>query len=743
MYQDSAEYAREKINNLLIAVSNIAMFLPHFFSVRQLMQSLFKPWKNISSPRPKGGENLNDWFSRFMFNIISSGMGFMMRVSLLGAYVFVLVAYVFMLPGLMAIYLVSIPLRYSLYRVQKPEDVRKTELRKQFLETRLIDGKNEESVSAWFEWYYNNYIHTKPWWSLSRLMSIPPMARDWSYGYTPSLDQYGEEITLAKPHYHLLVDRQTEIAAMEQILSKSQEHNCLIVGEEGVGKHTIVEGLAKKIYEGKCAAVLNFRRIIKLDMEKIISGSTDFSQKENLLKNILTEAQDAGNIIILIDHIESYIVSGENSIDLSQIIADFARSDRLQFIGISSSSAYQRHISQHEKINLLFQKIDVAEISAQSALLIVLSTIFDFEKRLKILIPYETAKESVDKSNFYITDTPFPEKALQLLDEACVYATQTLKAQKVLPDMVDAVLTAKTHIPVVLDATTKDKLLNLETLLKSKIVEQDEGIEMLASTLRKSLVAHENRRKPLASLLFLGPTGVGKTETAKAIAEVFFGGADHMIRLDMALFQNKNDIPTLIGSVATGEPGQLTAQIHHKPYAVLLIDEIEKADHDLLNIFLTMLDEGYYTDGFGKRVDCKNLIIIATSNAGADMIFQLIQETQHLDKNTLLNHLVEHKIFLPEFINRFDGIALYKPLTKQGVSEIARRTLSNIADIIFHEHEARVTFSDEFIQAMVEKGYDPAFGARNLTRIVRDEVEDKMAKLILENKLAKGDTITF
>ena len=285
----------------------------------------------------------------------------------------------------------------------------------------------------------------------------------------------------------------------------------------------------------------------------------------------------------------------------------------------------------------------------------------------------------------------------------------------------------------------KEKLINLEDLLKDSIVEQEEAINKLSSSLRRSFLLLGKRKKPLASFLFLGPTGVGKTETAKAIAQTFFSAADrenlnYLIRFDMSEYQSKSDIPKLIGDSIYHEPGQLSKAIRENPYGVLLLDEIEKADHDLLNIFLTILDEGYFTDGEGKRVDCKNLVIIATSNAAASEIYQ--------NKNiSIMDYLIEHHVFSPEFLNRYDGVVVFRPLSEESIFKIANKMIEKIVDDIQSMYGIKVKISEKTLENIVSKSKDSRFGARNLDRVIRDDVEDKISKLILQGKASEKDMI--
>ena len=736
------DFVKQKNLELITAVTNYFIFLPYFFSVRQLLKTMFRPWKNIISPRPKVTESINDWFSRLFFNLISSLLGACMRTSIIGIYLTIQVGLVVFLPFIVVSHFLALPARYFLHLLQKPTDIIKNQMKTEFVQKRCLEPGNREIVSAWFEKYYLTYVKKLPWWDLKQLLSTPPLARDWTSGYTPTLDLYGEDITLLKPHYINLIDREKEISEIEQILSKSDEHNCLLVGPEGVGKHTIIEGLAKRIYDGKSSPLLIFKRIIKIDIEQILSKSTDFVNREQLLKNIFIEAANATGVIILIDKFDKYISGGDDRINLTDAIASFAKSPSLQIIGITTPYSYEKYVTRNETIKILFEKVDVYEIRKEDAREILMMSAPNFEKRYGVTIPYETIVSLINKSDFYITNIPFPEKAIDLLDEICVYANHSKKTL-LTPDMIDEVLTRKTHAPVKLDQTFKDKLVTLEEELKKNIIAQDEGVNALATTLRKSFVAGINRKKPLATLLFLGPTGVGKTETAKVINNIIFGHDKSLLRFDMSLFQTKYDIPNLIGSQEANIPGLLTSVIREQPYGVLLIDEIEKADKDLLNIFLTILDEGYFTDGFGEKVNCKNLIVVATSNAGADFINQMMQQKKDLDSPTLINYLIEKQIYVPEFLNRFDGIVVYKPLDKSALYIIASRIIADVAARLEAEHQVKVQVSQGFIGTLIDKGYNPAFGARELDRVIRTELEDKLAKLILENKLKKGEIINF
>lgn len=785
MRMSFSDYFKVSWQNFKEGLINVTLFLPYFFSVSTLFKTMFAPWKNLTSKKNLVGFTFSEWFDRFMFNFISRGMGFFMRISIIFFYLITMCLYIISVPIAGILFFIFVPFSYQLYRLSKTEDEMKAALKTEFMTTHLLQQENSAKVEEWFEQYYARHYHRLQWWKLSNLYSTPPLARDWASGYTPTLDQFTTDLASTTYQRRLshMVDREKEIDQIERVLSKSDEANVVLVGEEGVGKHTIVDALAKKIYEGKTNSLLMYKRILKLDMEKILTQYIDAKQREAFLKELLIEATDAKNIILFIDNFDKYISYGQDRIDMTTIIEEYARTAHLQVIGVTTPFFYQKYVVQNDKINRIFTKVEVYEVSKEEATQILLDTFEIFEMRYSITIPYETIINAIDKSDFYITAIPFPEKSMQLIDSSCVYVTEKTKTknnQKIIlqPQIIDAVLGEKTHIPTTLDDTLKNKLLQLESLLVQRIVNQGEAVKEVASTLRRSFILMGKRRKPLAAFLFLGPTGVGKTETAKAIADVFFGSENYLMRFDMSNFQSQNDIEKLIGSIETGNPGLLTKAVREQPYGVLLLDELEKADKNLLNIFLTILDEGYYTDGFGKRVDCKNLVIIATSNAGADQIYsdnykvssvlhKLEEQSSTNQKDNvmlnddfsrseassetsirntsdkLINYLIEQKIYTPEFLNRFDGVIAFNKLENEGMYTIAKAKLQTVISELYQLYKIKVNVSDSTLQNLIKTHYNPNFGARDMDRILRQELEDKIAKMILSGEAKEGGTINL
>lgn len=748
MKKDLSAYIKKHTQDFFESVFNMFLFFPYFFSFSPLLSTLFLPWKNIIARKTQRGFSFSEWAGRTFFNLISSLIGFTMRVSIILFYLLFQSLYTALIPFFIAGYFITLPLAVLKFSLEKTDEEKKAILKAAFLKTHCLKEENAPAVAEWFESFYLQHVQKKAWWKLENLFTIPPLGRDWAVGYTPILDEFAEDLTSAAYQSRIrnVIGRKNEIKQVEQILIKNEEANVLIVGEEGVGKHTIVDALAKRIYEGQTVSLLAYKRVLKPNMEKILTTFTDQQQRESFLEGLFSEAAEARNVILVIENLDKYVAFGQGRIDLSLPVEKYGKTSTIQFIGISTPFFYQRFIFSNDKINRIFSKIDVAEISADEARKTLMEVAYMYEGRNNVLIPYETILDTIDKSEFYITAIPFPEKAFNLLDLACAHFNQTRKNENkvppvIMPAEIDTVLSEKTHIPTRLTDDMRKKLVDLEKLLGGRVIQQDEAIGKLASAMRRSFILLGKRKKPLASFLFLGPTGVGKTETAKALADIFFGDNKYLVRFDMSLYQSLDDIKTLIGSIESGAPGLLSRAIRENPFAVLLLDEIEKANKDLLNIFLTLTDEGYFTDGFGKRVDCKNLIVIATSNAGADFIYQQQTGAATDEQSDLVSYLVAKHLFSPEFLNRFDGVVVYRPVTEQSILLLARTMIGRIEETIFKLYKVRIQVSDDTLHMVVKKGYNPAFGARNLERVITQELEDKIAKLILEQKVQEGGTV--
>ena len=734
----------KKVSNFFKAIFNIFLFLPHFFSALPLLNTLFAPWKRLSATKKELGFSFSEWFNKFTFNVISRSLGFALRLSLLLSFVFVEIAYILVIPFIILIFFILLPFILIVSNLKESEDLKKAKLKKQFVTSHSLTKETYKSSDIWFDYIYDKHIKKKIWWDLKNLKAISPLARDWAIGYTPNLDKYSDN--LISPQYQSIerhvVGRLKEIDELEQMLSKTSRANVLIVGDDGIGKHTIIDAFSNKIYQGQSNAILNYKRVLKLNLEFVLTETTDQKQREALVEALFNEATVAGNIILVLFNFERYIVSSKEGVNLMLPIQKFAESPKLQFIASTTPYYYEKYIYHNEKLNQLFPRLNVSEVTKEDALRILMDIALDFERRYNLTIPIETIGKIITKSEFYITNIPFPEKAISLLDRCASRAFQN-KATVLNPDIIDEEITEITQAPTKLDGELKQKLLDIEKKLSQKVVAQDKAVNSLANSIRRAFLLLGKRKKPLASFIFLGPTGVGKTETAKALMLTFFESQKRLLRFDMSQFQSKDNIKDLIGNPSDQSPGQLTKLIRETPYGILLLDEIEKANKELLNIFLTILDEGYFTDALGEKVDCKNLIIIATSNAASDFIFESLTSNKTISQQSLIDYLISKNYFSPEFLNRFDGIIYFEPLGKEAISKIAQNMINDLVSTYKSSNNVSINISQKTLDYIITKGYNRQFGARNMQRTILNEVGSQIDKKILEGSIKTGTTVTI
>ena len=388
----------------------------------------------------------------------------------------------------------------------------------------------------------------------------------------------------------------------------------------------------------------------------------------------------------------------------------------------------------------LFEKVEVPEISEEETMIILENLVPLIEKKYRIFIFFLAIRDIVSLSAKYLPALPFPKKAMDIFDEVAVQVC-SLKRKVVTEEDVVKIISEKTQIPIgKMEVREREILLNLEQLIHQKIINQDLAVKEVSSALRRARAEVFERKKPMGTFLFLGPTGVGKTETAKALAEIYFGSEKKIIRLDMSEFQQIKDISRLIGS--TREDGYLTTKIREDPFSLVLLDEIEKAHPNILNLFLSVLDEGYLTDGLGRTVNFKNTIIISTSNAGYQIILEaLARETEwSLVKKTLMDYLFEKGIFRPEFINRFDGVIVFNPLTKENLLDIVGLQLQKLKEGLLKK-DIEFIITNPLKEKIVQLSYNPQFGAREMKRVIQDKIENVLAKALLGGEIKRGDRI--
>ena len=580
------------------------------------------------------------------------------------------------------------------------------------------------------------------------------IAQDWTAGYTPFLSHFSHNLTkqvAAATHSHVVHGRDKEIITLERWLAKQRGHNVLLVGEQGIGKQSIIRGLAVRMTLGTSQFNLRYHQVLALDIPTLLAGVSDRGAIESRLLHVFADAAQAGNIILYIEDIHLLVGGGDRvaGVDATEILLNALRASSLYVVATTSPQEYQQRIGSNSAVAGLFERLDVTPVDAAATLEILEDSVPSIESESQTFFTVQALQEIIRLSDRYLHDQPFPQKALNLLLELGAAAHDS--GQRLVgPETVQSVLSDKLKVPLQnADSGERDKLLHLGKELHKTVIAQDEAISAIVAALQRARAGLSSGKRPIASFLFLGPTGVGKTESAKALARVYFGNQERMIRLDMSEYQQSDGLVRLLGApgAASGVKvgGNFVDQVHDQPFSLILLDELEKAHPQILNLFLQVLDDGRLTDGTGRLIDFTNTIIIATSNAGAELIRGSIAagEDQDSRRAKLINHLQEEGIYRPEFLNRFDGIVAFHPLAPEHVAEIVRLMLAGLAAKLASEQEITVTFADDLVLSIAQTGFDPQFGARPIRRLIQDTVEHYLAQRILEGKLARGQSITL
>ena len=634
---------------------------------------------------------------------------------------------------------------------------------------------------------------------------------------TPNLDQYSTDLT--EMAYNGLMDpvigRKEETDRVIQILSRRTKNNPCLIGEPGVGKTAVVEGLAERIANGDVPEIILNKRIVSLDLSSMVAGSKYRGEFEERIKNVLKEVQKDRSVILFIDEIHTIVGAGsaEGSLDAANIIKPALSRGEIQLIGATTISEYRKYFEKDAALERRFQPVTVEEPDAEKSVEILRGLRAKYEAHHKVRITDKALEQAVTLSQRYIQDRFLPDKAIDLMDEAasrirlrayntpkdkkhpdeeldaCLEAYEeavlrgdqeeagklarkkarlqkrleeikkTQDAKEDLPEVneeaIQEVVAAWTKIPVTtLKVSEMSRLRTLEDTIKKRIVAQDEAVAAIARAIRRGRVGLKDPRRPTGSFLFLGPTGVGKTELSKAVAEAVFGSEKNMIRIDMSEYMEKDSVSKFIGSppgyVGFEEGGQLSEKVRRNPYSVILFDEIEKAHPDVFNILLQVLDDGIITDSQGRRVDFKNTVIIMTSNIGSESIVAPknlgfgAREDAGTDYLRMKEKVMDalKRAFKPEFLNRIDEIIVFRMLTKEHMSSIVKIMLKDLSERVKESMGLRLSFSAKARDFLTEKGYDPKFGARPLRRAIQTEVEDRLADGLLSGEYERGDQVS-
>jgi len=772
----------------------------HYFSLTLLPGSLFSPWKRLILADNSVGFNLTRWFETFTFNLISRAIGAIVRTFILLIGLFVLFPTI--VAGLVGLLMwlvfppAGIPyylwgehhIRHQLEKLIAqlhqsdnpiltllnsdggkflldhtgltiadltshftPPDLSRLDpaaatfsaLVEMFTSRPVWDETYVRSKNSSLEdlviaakWWDNLHPASPP--SEKFYLSRPGIGLELLFGYTPRLDQYAVDLSLPQSFSHHLIGREEVTNRIERALLSGT--NVIIVGQPGVGKKTVLLEFAKKAIEGQLGKQLSYRRVMELDYNFLLSESLDINRKKALLSDILSESAQAGNIILAIKDIHRLTHSGVEKVDFTDLFEQHLEKRKLKVIAISSQDDYERFIVPNSRLRKFFETIEVTPASREQAFEILLDSAAFWEKQRHLTFTIASLKAIVDGCDKYITDTPFPEKALELLDQLVAYAEKNKKSQISVSD-VNSVIGELTGISLArLTAGEKKLLSNLEDILHQYLIGQDQAVNLIAQSLRARSVGAKNDQRPIGSFLFLGPTGVGKTQTAKALAKVYFGDEKQILRFDMAEYAGPEGLDRLIGSLSRNFPGILTTAIRNKPASLLLLDEIEKSPPLVFNLFLSLLDEGVITDAFGKKINCRHLFVIATSNAGSEYIREQVAagiSAENLQKQ-VTEYIQKEHIFTPEFLNRFDGVVIYEPLNQFQLVKIARLMLEELKANL-QKRNFYLEITDSICQKIAAAGFSAESGARPMRRIIDITLGDVIGRAVLENRLQEGD----
>ena len=588
-------------------------------------------------------------------------------------------------------------------------------------------------------------------WSDERVQQTLPIGRFWKYGYTVRLDRYSLDLSQHDPtnyQYLELFGRDTDLEMLELDLTRPNQNSVLLIGDHGIGKRTMIHTLARHLRENHARyRELRDTRILWFDFERAMADIVDQGGDAELaLYQIFYEATYAGNVVIVIENLVEHLLETDSRAGvIASVLLRYLSMPTFRLIAFTTSNEKQRLQKERPGVMKYFETLTIQEPDIE-ATTEILYQYFDQVETSQVAFTHKSFQRVIELAGRYDWEHPYPERAITLAEAALNWWLRDKTTPVITTETIDEFVAQKTGMPIgQITEDEKTKLLKLEGTLHQRIIGQDEAINQLSEALRKARTGIGNSKRPIASFLFLGPTGVGKTETVKAIAESFFGDETRMIRLDMSEFQGENSIDRLIGSTRGGERlGFLTAQVKDHPFSILLLDELEKASPDVLDLFLQVLEDGFLTDGFGERINFRNMIIAATSNAGSILIKQSVEEglpSKELQKK-LVDTLVGNGVFRLEFLNRFDGIIFFQPLNDTELQQVAGLQLRQLTKRIEQEKNIRISFDPGVIAEVIQKGYEPMFGARSLRRFIENSIEDVIVRKILNNEVKEGQEVT-
>ena len=572
------------------------------------------------------------------------------------------------------------------------------------------------------------------------------IARDWSFGFTPLLSHFGTNISqqINAAGGIVTVDIESHANAISQLIttfSNDGRQNAVLVGKEGVGKTSIIHAFADKLLDAnsKLARNLKFRQVIMLDSSALIAAAPGRGQLEDLVMRVLSEAYTAKNIILCLDNAQLFFEEGIGAVDLTNVLQPILNAGNVRMILSMDEQRYLQVSQRNPSLANSLNRINIAPATKQETMAVLQEQIVYVEIRQKVTYMYQALKEAYRLSERYVHDLDMPGRAMKLAESSAAYHEAGLVTINSVQQAIEKTMDVK--VSVAHDANDRQRLLNMESLIHERMVNQSRAVGVVSDALRRARAGVRNQNRPIGAFLFLGPTGVGKTELSKALADVYFGGEGRLIRVDLNEYVQPSDVNRLIADGAD-DPTSLTAQVMKQPFSVVLLDEIEKAAPEVLATLLQLLDEGILRDVKNRDISFRDAIIVATSNAGADRIREYIDRGYQVEQfeQQFTDELINSGQFRPEFLNRFDEIVVFRPFTKDELVQVLDMILAGVNKTL-EQQKVTVELDDEAKRFLVDKGYDPRLGARPMRRVVQKAVENTVAKSMLAGELSAGQSL--
>lgn len=571
------------------------------------------------------------------------------------------------------------------------------------------------------------------------------IGRDWASGFTPVLDNFGHNISLdiQKGNQDFsAVSRGRVLNQMAHSLARENRGSIAMVGDTGVGKKQLVYSLAESMIRGESEENLRYKQIVQIDPTIITSSVSESTSLESIFEQIFYDSIKAGNIILFFDEAQLFFGNEPGTVNIAKVMLPILEKYNLNCVLAINHQEWHKITSTDPSLTQMFTKVEIEPTDEQQTISILQDFAIIFESKYKRAITFKALKESYDLAERYIRDIAQPKKSITLLEDSCNYPDNGLITENSVRQATEILANVKVEEGT---QTEKNQLLNLEELIHRRMINQSRAVKVISDALRRSRAGVRNEARPVGSFLFLGPTGVGKTELAKSLAQVYFGGEKNIVRLDMSEYQTPEDVHRFLSAADINNAGStLLQEISQRPFSVVLFDEIEKANPDILDLLLQLLDEGELTDESGKKVSFREAIVICTSNAGADEIRSRIESGQSLEQfeKQFIDSIINQHLFKPELMNRFDEVVLFRPLNKEELLQVAYLLIKSV-NIQMEKQKISISLTEAAYQFLVESGYDPRLGARPMRRAVQRLVENTLAKRILSGSVQKGAQITL